>query len=401
MLKSKTGRCEHIRLHLGRLRAPTSQKGYYRLLIFCITASGSPTEERSSVRSSESSIRHRIATAKPVKALRRFGQSLRDRSGNSPTVILVNRSSRQSSALHDGSQKSTPSLGGSLAPGSQMVESKQSTNLAPDWKLLGGGGNAAGPLLRCTHSAKNLEAKKRVIIMLFVIVAEFLICWSPLYAYLALWQFKYIRNFDAYLYTFLVVLAYLSSCSNPITYCFLNLKFRQAFLLAFGCRFLVKEAPLLYQNTLPAHRRNPNPQPTIYRRPPASAGHGSKYELAVPDQPQNRTIDSLVVQCHEPEKPFAIPLLQLRTPSIRPSSTEASGSKSHNDHMYDSDEDEDELIVATPPKATCVEKGRVSPSPSTPIGNGSTDHSNKMKLNGRRSTPTPSPSPLHEKLTSV
>lgn len=31
------------------------------------------------------------------------------------------------------------------------------------------------------------------------------------------------------------LLAYLSSCCNPITYCFMNEKFRNAFLSAFGC----------------------------------------------------------------------------------------------------------------------------------------------------------------------
>lgn len=31
------------------------------------------------------------------------------------------------------------------------------------------------------------------------------------------------------------LLAYVSSCCNPITYCFLNRKFRQAFLKVFQC----------------------------------------------------------------------------------------------------------------------------------------------------------------------
>ena len=32
-----------------------------------------------------------------------------------------------------------------------------------------------------------------------------------------------------------LVVAYCSTCCNPITYCFLNEKFRHAFLYAFGC----------------------------------------------------------------------------------------------------------------------------------------------------------------------
>ena len=31
------------------------------------------------------------------------------------------------------------------------------------------------------------------------------------------------------------MLAYSSSCTNPITYCFMNSKFRQSFLNLFGC----------------------------------------------------------------------------------------------------------------------------------------------------------------------
>ena len=36
--------------------------------------------------------------------------------------------------------------------------------------------------------------------------------------------------------TFITVLTYLSSCTNPITYCFLNSKFRTALFLSFGCK---------------------------------------------------------------------------------------------------------------------------------------------------------------------
>ncbi|EJY57854.1 AAEL017152-PA, partial [Aedes aegypti] len=31
------------------------------------------------------------------------------------------------------------------------------------------------------------------------------------------------------------LMAYISSCCNPITYCFMNRRFRQAFLNIFGC----------------------------------------------------------------------------------------------------------------------------------------------------------------------
>lgn len=35
--------------------------------------------------------------------------------------------------------------------------------------------------------------------------------------------------------SFLQLLAYSSSCCNPITYCFMNSSFRRAFLKLFGC----------------------------------------------------------------------------------------------------------------------------------------------------------------------
>ena len=74
--------------------------------------------------------------------------------------------------------------------------------------------------------------------MLFVIVAEFFVCWAPLHV-LNTW---YTFNPDAVYRTvgstgvsLVQLLAYISSCCNPITYCFMNRKFRQAFLAVFDC----------------------------------------------------------------------------------------------------------------------------------------------------------------------
>lgn len=78
----------------------------------------------------------------------------------------------------------------------------------------------------------------QVIRMLFVIVAEFFICWAPLHI-LNTWYLFYPE--DVYKYvgstgiSLVHLLAYVSSCCNPITYCFMNKKFRQAFLTAFNC----------------------------------------------------------------------------------------------------------------------------------------------------------------------
>lgn len=87
-----------------------------------------------------------------------------------------------------------------------------------------------------TNTQKALENKKRIVKMLFVVVMEFFICWTPLYV------INTITLFDKYLiyeyvgYTaisFFQLLAYSSSCCNPITYCFMNSNFRKAFLDAF------------------------------------------------------------------------------------------------------------------------------------------------------------------------
>ncbi|EFA02835.2 cholecystokinin receptor type A isoform X2 [Tribolium castaneum] len=91
--------------------------------------------------------------------------------------------------------------------------------------------------IRSNYMDKSIEAKKKVIRMLFVVVAEFFICWAPLHI-LNTWYLFYPE--DVYLYvgstgiSLVQLLAYISSCCNPITYCFMNRKFRQAFLAIFN-----------------------------------------------------------------------------------------------------------------------------------------------------------------------
>lgn len=72
--------------------------------------------------------------------------------------------------------------------------------------------------------------------MLFVVVAEFFFCWAPLHM-LNTWYvfspetvYSYVGSTGVSL---VQLLAYASSCSNPITYCFMNHKFRQAFIKLF------------------------------------------------------------------------------------------------------------------------------------------------------------------------
>ncbi|XP_043660136.1 cholecystokinin receptor type A [Drosophila teissieri] len=90
--------------------------------------------------------------------------------------------------------------------------------------------------LRRSNEAKTLESKKRVVKMLFVLVLEFFICWTPLYVINTLVMligpvvYEYV---DYTAISFLQLLAYSSSCCNPITYCFMNASFRRAFVDTF------------------------------------------------------------------------------------------------------------------------------------------------------------------------
>ena len=93
-------------------------------------------------------------------------------------------------------------------------------------------------LLRRCNVAKSLRRKKRVIQMLGVVVAEFFVCWTPLYIMNTWYLFSPtgLYNMIGPLGVSLIqLLAYFSSCSNPITYCFMNRGFRIAFCHVFGC----------------------------------------------------------------------------------------------------------------------------------------------------------------------
>lgn len=91
---------------------------------------------------------------------------------------------------------------------------------------------------RRTNTEKSLQNKKRVIQMLFVVVLEFFICWTPLYVIntVALFDQKLVYQTLGYTsISYFQLLAYSSSCCNPITYCFMNRGFRKACLNLFRC----------------------------------------------------------------------------------------------------------------------------------------------------------------------
>lgn len=90
---------------------------------------------------------------------------------------------------------------------------------------------------RRSNIEKSLKQKKRVIQMLSVVVLEFFICWTPLYVMNTWYHFDpdQLYNLIGPVGVSLIqLLAYVSSCVNPITYCFMNSGFRSAFVSVFG-----------------------------------------------------------------------------------------------------------------------------------------------------------------------
>lgn len=89
---------------------------------------------------------------------------------------------------------------------------------------------------RSNASEAKLEAKKRVIRMLVVIVVLFFLCWMPLYCANTWRAFDNIsaeRTLSGTPIAFIHLLCYTSACVNPIIYCFMNMRFRKALLSTF------------------------------------------------------------------------------------------------------------------------------------------------------------------------
>lgn len=91
---------------------------------------------------------------------------------------------------------------------------------------------------RSNTSEAKLQAKRRVIRMLMVIVALFFICWMPLYS-VNTWKAFDSNSAHSALsgapISFIHLLSYTSACVNPIIYCFMNTRFRKALLSTFAC----------------------------------------------------------------------------------------------------------------------------------------------------------------------
>lgn len=107
--------------------------------------------------------------------------------------------------------------------------------------------------IRQTNGEKSRAAKKRVIKMLFALVFEFFLCLTLFFAFQT-WIIvnpvsakKYISKEGL---MFVNLLAYVSTCCNPVTYCFMNRNFRQGFLSVFRCLYMrrVKNDASFYGN---------------------------------------------------------------------------------------------------------------------------------------------------------
>ncbi|XP_003903896.1 substance-K receptor [Papio anubis] len=91
-----------------------------------------------------------------------------------------------------------------------------------------------------THGAnlRHLQAKKKFVKTMVLVVVTFAICWLPYHLYFILGSFQediYCHKFIQQVYLALFWLAMSSTMYNPIIYCCLNHRFRSGFRLAFRC----------------------------------------------------------------------------------------------------------------------------------------------------------------------
>ncbi|KAM9766990.1 cholecystokinin receptor-like isoform 2-T2 [Menidia menidia] len=91
---------------------------------------------------------------------------------------------------------------------------------------------------RSNTSEAKLQAKRRVVRMLMVIVALFFVCWMPVYS-VNTWKAFDLGSASRALsgapISFIHLLSYTSACVNPVIYCFMNSRFRKTLLATFSC----------------------------------------------------------------------------------------------------------------------------------------------------------------------
>uniref|UniRef100_A0A8C5LH28 Substance-K receptor n=1 Tax=Jaculus jaculus TaxID=51337 RepID=A0A8C5LH28_JACJA len=100
------------------------------------------------------------------------------------------------------------------------------------WRRAVPGHQAHGANLR------HLQAKKKFVKTMVLVVVTFAVCWLPYHLYFILGSFQediYYHTFIQQVYLALFWLAMSSTMYNPIIYCCLNRRFRSGFRLAFRC----------------------------------------------------------------------------------------------------------------------------------------------------------------------
>ncbi|XP_027030859.1 substance-K receptor [Tachysurus fulvidraco] len=92
------------------------------------------------------------------------------------------------------------------------------------------------------HYQNQIQAKRKVVKMMIVVVTTFAICWLPYHIYFILGSFKkdiYNQRYIQQVYLAIFWLAMSSTMYNPIIYCCLNQRFRSGFRRAFRwCPFI-------------------------------------------------------------------------------------------------------------------------------------------------------------------
>ncbi|CAM1330036.1 CCKAR (predicted) [Pycnogonum litorale] len=90
--------------------------------------------------------------------------------------------------------------------------------------------------VRLSNADRCLSMKKKVIRMLIVVVLEFFVCWTPIFVINSMNPNMVSENLQGLGISIIHLLSYVSSCCNPITYCFMNQHFRSSFMRTFGCK---------------------------------------------------------------------------------------------------------------------------------------------------------------------
>uniref|UniRef100_A0A4W4EBR2 Substance-K receptor n=3 Tax=Electrophorus TaxID=8004 RepID=A0A4W4EBR2_ELEEL len=93
------------------------------------------------------------------------------------------------------------------------------------------------------HYQNQIQAKRKVVKMMIVVVMTFAVCWLPYHIYFILGSFKndiYNQQYIQQVYLAIFWLAMSSNMYNPIIYCCLNQRFRSGFRRAFRWCPLIK-----------------------------------------------------------------------------------------------------------------------------------------------------------------